>query len=92
MVILNNCEKINVSVFYKCSSKRYRSIFFFKKHFFKKKVKINNHFLVFKRAPKGFKYGKQRVSFFNCTFCKEFSFSSCNNLFDITINNFMFDI
>jgi hypothetical protein len=72
------CSKyVEVAVYFKYPGRGYRSFYSFKKNymFFRKlkfRIKFNNHYLMFKRSPKGFKLGKQRVSFFNCTFYKKF--------------------
>jgi hypothetical protein len=57
-----------VTLRFKYPNRDYKSCFFYKKA----KIFSKNHFLLYKRSPKGFKYGKQRVSFFKSFFEKKF--------------------
>jgi hypothetical protein len=48
----------------------------------KRITSIKTHSLVYKRSPKGFKYGKQRVNFYSYKFCRKFYIS---NIYDIIV-------
>jgi hypothetical protein len=70
-----------ITLHFKYPNRDHKSCFFFKGL----KIKTKNHFLTYKRSPKGFKYGKQRVSFFNSSFKKSFFVRSFNCNLDNTV-------
>lgn len=75
MKLFNGLKKTSVVLFFIYPYRNYRSCFFlknFKSFRNQLSIKFSNHFFVYKRSPKGFKYGKQKVSFFRCIFFKYF--------------------